>query len=345
MIPDEISQTDPERKVSGDLYDRIEKQQVAEKNIRMSSDKDVITFHANFRDASESILITTGGAPCSDIAYQNALAGIHDYQDHLHVHDCFFISYVVRGENLEIVEGTPMLMTENDLLLLTPYTRHHNYHTADSRILFFHVNPDALYYTILPAVRSNILFADFFSDFLTDRYVRKSLFFPDCMKDVEPVLTEIVEEFVSRRELSAPYIQYLLGILMIRLARNSSYHARHFSDSMSEKMKEVVQYITAHYREITLEDTARHFGYNSAYLSRKIRQFSGKTYGQLLTDYRLNMAAIQIREGKLSIEELAYESGYNDISTFYKAFRRKYGCSPRELIGSSHMLSDHSKQL
>ena len=177
----------------------------------------------------------------------------------------------------------------------------------------------------------NILFSDFFSDFLVDHHVRKSLLFRDCMDSTRFFLSEIVREYAEETLLFQSRMQYLFAALIIQLARNHTFQSNHFSDASTDKMKEVLQFITENYQDVTLDVAAKHFGYHPAYLSRRIRQYSGRTFTQLLTDYKLTRAAILIREHRLSIEEVAFACGYNEASTFYKAFTKKYHCAPRSL--------------
>lgn len=298
--------------------------------IKITEDNGVKIFHMPFRE--KGISITDSGKPCSQEEFDQALRCELDLSDRYHAHNCFFLVYVISGCNLEIVEGKPIMVTENDLLMLTPYTQHFDVHTEGSEIIFFHIDPLTLFHVVQPAVLENILFSDFFSDFLVDHYVRNSLLFQDCIDTVRFYLDEIIREYIDEQILYQSRMQYLFAAIIIQLARKHTFQASHFSDAMTDRMKSVLQYITDHYKDVTLDTAAKHFGYHPAYLSRRIRQYSGRTFSQLLTDYKLARAALLIREHRLSIEEVAFACGYNEPSTFYKAFTKKYHCAPRSLI-------------
>jgi AraC-like DNA-binding protein len=45
---------------------------------------------------------------------------------------------------------------------------------------------------------------------------------------------------------------------------------------------------------------------------------------------RLIHAITLLRDTPLSITEVAYQSGWGDLSNFIRTFRREIGCSPRE---------------
>jgi AraC-like DNA-binding protein len=61
---------------------------------------------------------------------------------------------------------------------------------------------------------------------------------------------------------------------------------------------------------------------------------AGTTFSDFLVEQRLLRASRLLRDPvhKLSkISELAYLSGFNDVSYFHRAFRRRFGMTPAEM--------------
>jgi AraC-like DNA-binding protein len=54
------------------------------------------------------------------------------------------------------------------------------------------------------------------------------------------------------------------------------------------------------------------------------------TFSDLLRKKRLDHASRRIRTSSICIEELAAESGYQELSAFYRAYRRQFGMAPGE---------------
>ena len=73
--------------------------------------------------------------------------------------------------------------------------------------------------------------------------------------------------------------------------------------------------------------TAALLGYSERTLRRRLAE-EGVSFGDLLQAARKEAAEIFVREGKLSLTDIAYATGYSDQSAFVRAFRGWYGVSP-----------------
>jgi AraC-like DNA-binding protein len=60
------------------------------------------------------------------------------------------------------------------------------------------------------------------------------------------------------------------------------------------------------------------------------RYGDGKTISDYLIERRLDRAAQRLRQGcpRSTVTDVAFSSGFSDLSLFYRAFRRRYGSSP-----------------
>ena len=74
-------------------------------------------------------------------------------------------------------------------------------------------------------------------------------------------------------------------------------------------------------------DVAREMGMSDRTLQRRITQ-AGTTFRQLLLQARLTQARELLRDPRNDIAEVAYLLGYQDTSSFYRAFRDQEGTTP-----------------
>lgn len=91
-------------------------------------------------------------------------------------------------------------------------------------------------------------------------------------------------------------------------------------------------YIEQHLSEaISLEDLANHAHFSNFHFHRIFKKYATESLNQFITRFKLERAAIFISVNQtIPITEVALNYGYNDSSTFSKAFKRQFGFSPTQ---------------
>lgn len=75
---------------------------------------------------------------------------------------------------------------------------------------------------------------------------------------------------------------------------------------------------------------AEFLGYSRAHFSRKFIAECGISPGKFMMDYRLQMAAQILSTEYCQIKEVAWRTGFVDVSHFCRVFRRKFQVTPEE---------------
>lgn len=78
----------------------------------------------------------------------------------------------------------------------------------------------------------------------------------------------------------------------------------------------------------TLADLARAAGTSRWVLAERFQQLVGKSPMQYLTQWRMLMAANLLRRSNAPLSRVAEEVGYQNDTSFSRAFRREYGQPP-----------------
>jgi AraC family transcriptional regulator, transcriptional activator of the genes for pyochelin and ferripyochelin receptors len=82
----------------------------------------------------------------------------------------------------------------------------------------------------------------------------------------------------------------------------------------------------------SLLDLARQAGLNDRKLKQGFRAVFGTTVFGYLHDYRMVQAKQLLEEQRMNVNEVARAVGYASRSTFYKAFKKKFGVSPSNYL-------------
>lgn len=82
-------------------------------------------------------------------------------------------------------------------------------------------------------------------------------------------------------------------------------------------------------KKLTLKETASHFGVSVSTVTQLFQKKSQTTFHGFVTQCRMEKARKLICQGR-TLESVGREVGYQDHSTFYRAFRQTFGMSPRE---------------
>ena len=93
----------------------------------------------------------------------------------------------------------------------------------------------------------------------------------------------------------------------------------------------VLKYIEEHYTDpIRLEDAALLVTLNPAYLSNIFKKETGENFVDYLNSYRIGQARELLKDSNLSINEIAYSTGFQDARYFSKLFKKYVGITPKD---------------
>jgi AraC-like DNA-binding protein len=81
---------------------------------------------------------------------------------------------------------------------------------------------------------------------------------------------------------------------------------------------------------LTLTELAREAAMSPYHFLRTFRRIVGQTPHQFVLRTRLHRAAVRLRRSDKPVSAIAFDAGFNDLSTFNRRFRRVMGTSPTE---------------
>ena len=96
-------------------------------------------------------------------------------------------------------------------------------------------------------------------------------------------------------------------------------------------IRQIHDYMLAHLAQrITIEELCRLYPINPTTLKEVFKDVYGSSVAAHLKEHRMEEAARLLREGDLSVAEVARQVGYESQSKFTAAFKEQYGRLPKE---------------
>ncbi len=126
------------------------------------------------------------------------------------------------------------------------------------------------------------------------------------------------EDCVRTADIIEGYIHFLFG----RYGRTNDTY-----ETLTENIK---SYIRENFNcDFLVEELASAFNYTPKYLGRVFKQRTGMSISQYRNVMKVNQAKILLTESDLSIENIAVQTGFNNVSYFDRKFRKTTGLSPQ----------------
>lgn len=243
----------------------------------------------------------------------------------LHFHDNYEIYVFLEGDTRYVLEENIYSLNPWDMIIIRKNQMHRAFHNSPApyrRIVlrvfseFFQANHCAEYETAFLNIShqsgSKIDAETVRSSGLYDAFLRAKKYSHDFAEPDTPIVRSIIVE-----------ILYLINHI-------KSYSTSDISDP---RLKEIITYLNEHYTEtVSLDRLAQEFYLSKYHLCHLFSEATGLTVHQYITNKRLTLSDELIKGGK-TINEAAEAAGFNNYSSFYRAYKKKYGTSPKESLG------------
>lgn len=232
-------------------------------------------------------------------------------------HEPMEIMYVDKGEMHNIVDGHDILLGQQELVIIDHNSWHMQYSSSGVSLL-----------TISFDSGSDLLTP------ITNMKLKASNY-------VKQLIEKMLHERSQQLTGSHDYLSSLLNICLIELLRDATC-SKSAESVMPATIKCENQIIGRAVEEIsknirhkyTVKDLAASINVSVTYLSRLFTTHLGMSPGKYITQIRLQECKALIREGELSIGEIAEQMGYASIQHFSAQFKNWFGLSPSEYAKS-----------
>lgn len=250
-----------------------------------------------------------------------------------HTHNYVEVVYMCSGNTKHVVNGREIVLNKGELLFLSQNATQEIYPAGEDDIAVnFIILPEFFTRSLDMLGMENSLIRNFLIECLSDS-TQAAGYLHFKVSKVLPIqnLTEnLIWMLLHKQSNKRSLNQTTMGLLFLYLLNYIDMAEIGENHKEQELVLAVFRFIEENYRMGELSELAKELGYDMYWLSRRIKNITGKTYTELLQEKRLNQAAYLLSSSGLSITDISLEVGYSNFSYFYKIFRNRYQLSPKE---------------
>ncbi len=253
-----------------------------------------------------------------ELSHKFSIPSTESFQ--LHSHNNYEIVYFFQGDVDYVVEGAVYPLSPHDMILVRPFEMHRAFHKTNKLYERTVINIERSFFEKYNCEA----YADIFNrrsggtkNIIYSSSVKKSGI-DDCFKR----LSEYTNDFSNTNTpVSAAVLTEILYLLNDIDASGSP---------TVNRVQQVISYINSHFTEnITLSSLAARFFISGAHLARIFKSATGYTVSEYVNIKRLTNAVLLYKSG-VSWGSAADSCGFKDYASFYRAFCRRFSCSPRD---------------
>jgi AraC-like DNA-binding protein len=248
-----------------------------------------------------------------------------------HFHSEFEIVYVLKSSGKRFVADNVEPFGEGDITLLGSNLPH--FWKSES------TNDDEN--------RVNAIVVQFHSDFFREQINSYPEFYRICEMlkhatqgiNFPPPLNEKIGRMLKRLLKLNGLERMLFFIKMMdvmartenyRLLASKGYQLEEHKE-LNNRLDKIMHFINTNYqRKITQEEVASKIGMNTSAFCRYFKEKTGKGFICFVNEMRIGYACKLLIENHLSISQICFECGFNNISNFNRMFKRQTEFTPGE---------------
>ena len=229
---------------------------------------------------------------------------------HMHVQYEFF--YIMSGSTKMTIDGKHYALEKGDCCLV-----------LSNQVHSYKCESCTAYLTIFePSTAYN------FSLMIKKKEFESPVFhLADKQDEVISCLEKMENELKSNGNLLTVvgYLNLILGLIM------DNAKLIPVSGNTHTSLQKVISYVSENYNSsLSLDDVSRDVNLSKYHISRLFNKYIGTSFTGYVKYLRINQAQNLLIETNLSIADIAYECGFENIRSFNRSFLEICGNTPRE---------------
>jgi len=260
------------------------------------------------------------------------------YFDHVHIvyneqitlHQSleFELSYVITGSGTRIVGDLTEFFSSGEVVFLPPNMPHGWYfdeydHDKEGKIENITIIFSSVFLESIDSIFPE-----------TSNYIKEICRIKQAIKfegntqlRIQEIMTDMVSQSDIERLLSLIRIFVIIGLSK----ETSVVGTLKKQNKGTIKMQSISRYIVNNYQQkISLEEVAKYVGMNNSSFCSFYKKMKGKSFFTDLYEYRINSSCVMLKETMMSISDICFAVGFEDVPHFNRTFKKLKGESPMD---------------
>jgi len=247
-----------------------------------------------------------------------------------HYHEFCKIVLFISGNVTYFIEGIGYTLKPGDILLLNQYAIHKTVIDGTvpykRKIIWF--QPESLHK--FNEENCNLLQCFSLASQHKCNLLRLSFSMQQRMQGLFEQMNESSEKQGFGSEVLRTSLLLQMLVYLNRAAEQIPDELAYVDREYDETIDQVIAYIDANLTdELTIDKLAFRFFLSKYYLMRKFKYYTGYSIHRYVLHKRLLAANQLLKKGK-PVMNACLESGFHDYANFTRAFKKMYGCSPKQ---------------
>lgn len=153
---------------------------------------------------------------------------------------------------------------------------------------------------------------------------------------IKKINSLVIKKGFDRTLFLLHLLQFMAKTKQYKLLASELYQAKNHSFT-NDRLTKVMHYLNSEYlKKVELVKVANVANMHPSAFCRYFKEKSGKSLSEFVNDMRIGYACRLIIEGKMSVSQVCFESGFNNLSNFNRHFKKHTGFTPTGYFEEFH---------
>lgn len=246
-----------------------------------------------------------------------------------HYHPELELHYLIEGKGVRLIGDDISTFSDGELVLLGENLPHvwrmEEGLNSGVEVIVMHFLPDCLGSELLQLPEAYLL------PKLFERAKKGLVIYGEAKEKIVKLMRQAVDAQHLDRIISLLSILKILAETQERTGITSGHAFYKSNDLETLRLNKVYEFTLANYKEdINLQQVASIANLGITSFCRYFKLMTRKTYNDFLVEIRISHACRLLIEDRMATEVICFECGFNNVSNFYRHFKKVTDMTPLE---------------